>query len=95
MTDPATARATVTGCGGELPGIEARVDASPVGHHPRTVPHHAAGGGALGAAGGDRRRPTAAARPMDDQIAELRRLGGAVEELGGARQAPAAGSRDR
>ena len=74
-----SATVTVEGCGGELPGIEASVDARQSGTTGRFLTPVAALGAAPVMIDGDQQLRD---RPMGDQIRALREMGVAVEELG-------------
>ena len=74
-----SATVTVEGCGGELPGIEASVDARQSGTTGRFLTPVAALGAAPVVIDGDQQLRD---RPMGDQIRALREMGVAVEELG-------------
>jgi 3-phosphoshikimate 1-carboxyvinyltransferase len=78
-TDVAAAVARVEGCGGELPGIEATVDARQSGTTGRFLTPIAALGAAPVVIDGDQQLRD---RPMADQIDALREMGVTVEELG-------------
>ena len=78
-TAAGSATVTVEGCGGELPGIEASVDARQSGTTGRFLTPVAALGAAPVMIDGDQQLRD---RPMGDQIRALREMGVAVEELG-------------
>ena len=78
-TAAGSATVTVEGCGGELPGIEASVDARQSGTTGRFLTPVAALGAAPVVIDGDQQLRD---RPMGDQIRALREMGVAVEELG-------------
>lgn len=84
-TEPAEARVHVEGCGGELPGLEATVDARQSGTTGRFLTPVAALGAAPIVVDG---HPQLRGRPMDDQIGALRAMGVTVEELGEAGRLP-------
>jgi len=69
----------VTGCGGEVPGTEATLDANMSGTTGRFLPPLVALGEAPVVIDG---HPQLRDRPMDDQIDALRLMGVTVEELG-------------
>ncbi|MEQ8839493.1 MAG: 3-phosphoshikimate 1-carboxyvinyltransferase [Acidimicrobiales bacterium] len=77
--DPATASMVVHGCGGELPGLEVRVDARQSGTTGRFLTPLVALGAAPVVVDG---APQLRGRPMGDQIDALRAMGVTVEELG-------------
>ena len=79
VADEATATVTVEGCGGELPGLEAHVDARQSGTTGRFLTPMAALGAAPVVVDGD---PQLRDRPMADQITALREMGVRVDELG-------------
>jgi 3-phosphoshikimate 1-carboxyvinyltransferase len=81
--DAGTAR--IEGCGGELPGLEATVDARQSGTTGRFLTPLAALGAAPVVIDGD---PQLRARPMNDQISALREMGVTVEELGAPGRLP-------
>lgn len=76
---------TVEGCGGELPGSVAAVDARQSGTTARFLAPVVALGAASVVIDGD---PQLRGRPMQEQIEALRRLGATVEELGSAGHLP-------
>lgn len=77
--DREAARVTVFGCGGELPGLTADVDARQSGTTGRFLTPVAALGAAPVVVDGDAQLQ---GRPMDDQIVALRAMGVEVDELG-------------
>lgn len=77
--DKGSARVLVDGCGGELPSVEALVDARQSGTTGRFLPPLVALGSAPVVVDGD---DQLRARPMEAQIAALRELGVSVAELG-------------
>ncbi len=79
VEDEAAGVVTVVGCGGELPGTEVSLDARQSGTTGRFLPPLVALGEAPVIVDG---HPQLRARPMDDQIEALRRMGVTVEELG-------------
>ncbi len=83
--DEAAGTVRVRGCGGELPGLAAVVDARQSGTTGRFLTPLAATGSAPVVIDGD---PQLRARPMDDQIAALREMGVVVEELGAPGRLP-------
>ena len=78
-TDVGSATARVEGCAGELPGIEASIDARQSDTTGRFLTPVAALGAAPVVIDGDQQLRD---RPMGDQIRALREMGVAVEELG-------------
>ena len=84
-TDEDAATVRVDGCGGELPGLAATVDAHQSGTTGRFLTPVAALGGAAVVIDGD---PRLRDRPMDDQIGALREMGVTVEELGAPGRLP-------
>ena len=77
--DPDSAVLRVTGCGGELPGIETTIDARQSGTTGRFLTPAVALGAAPVVIDGD---PQLRDRPMGDQITALREMGVTVDELG-------------
>jgi len=77
--DEAAETARVVGCGGELPGVEATIDARQSGTTGRFLTPMVALGAAPVVVDGDQQLRD---RPMDDQIRALREMGVTVEELG-------------
>jgi 3-phosphoshikimate 1-carboxyvinyltransferase len=78
-TDVESAVARIRGCGGELPGVEATIDARQSGTTGRFLTPMAALGAAPVVIDGDQQLRD---RPMADQIVALREMGVVVEELG-------------
>jgi 3-phosphoshikimate 1-carboxyvinyltransferase len=78
-TDTDRSTAHVSGCGGELPGVAATVDARQSGTTGRFLTPIAALSAAPVVIDAD---PQLRDRPMDDQISALRAMGVTVEELG-------------
>jgi len=78
-TDADRSTAHVVGCGGELPGVAATVDARQSGTTGRFLTPIAALGAAPMVVDAD---PQLRDRPMNDQISALRAMGVTVEELG-------------
>ncbi|MEO0492444.1 MAG: 3-phosphoshikimate 1-carboxyvinyltransferase [Actinomycetota bacterium] len=84
--DEATATIEVEGCGGELPGTEARIDANQSGTTARFAVPLAALGAAPVVVDA---HPQMRGRPMGDQFAALRAMGVTIVELGEPDRLPA------